>query len=140
MKPQLRSKARQYALQALYQWELAGNDSHDLAVQFEKNIENDVIDKVYFSRLLDGVIQHQAELDEQFKPFLERELTELTPIELTILRLATFELQHCLDVPYKVVINEALELTKEFGSVDEGFKFVNGVLDKVAAKLRSTEM
>ncbi len=131
MKPQLRSKARRYALQALYQWHMSGQLPTEILAQFQANIENDVIDNDYFLFLFQGVTSHVDEIDQQIKPHLDRELHELTPVELTVLRLAAFELNYSMDVPRSVVINEALELTKTFGSTDEGFKYVNAVLDKI---------
>lgn len=131
MKPQLRTKARRYALQALYQWHMSGQPIADVLEQFQKSTQDDVIDDDYFLFLVNGVAEHVKDLDQKIEPHLDRQLHELTPIELTVLRLATFELSHSMDVPRPVAINEALELTKEFGSADEGFKYVNAVLDKV---------
>ncbi len=97
------------------------------------------VDLDYFKLLLHGIPEHQVALDALMKPYLGRLLEEIDPVELAVLRLGTFELVHRIDVPYRVVINEALELTKKFGSID-GFQFVNGVLDRVARKTRTTEM
>lgn len=131
MKPPLRSKARRYALQALYQWHMSDQPVADVLIQFHDNISNDVLDDEYFLFLVNGVAEQVSALDQRFEPYLDRKLHDLTPIELTVLRLASFELTNSMDVPYRVVINEALELTKEFGSSDEGFKYVNAILDKV---------
>lgn len=139
MNPTARRNARHYALQALYQWQLSGTPTPEIEIQFLANQITKNIDMDYFKELLHGVPTHTAELDDQMKPFLKRSLTEVDPVELSILRLAIYELTHRPDTPYRVVLNEALELTKKFGSV-EGYKFVNGVLDQVARKVRTVEV
>ncbi|MEM9242915.1 MAG: transcription antitermination factor NusB [Pseudomonadota bacterium] len=139
MKPQKRHKARSYVLQALYQWHITGDPAAQVLAQFNDNIKHDNTDEAYFNRLFNGVTRQQQAIDKQFKPLLDRAYTELTPIELNILRLATYELTHCHDVPYKVVINEALNLAKTFGATDDGFKYVNAVLDKIARQQRAAE-
>ena len=133
-----RRKARELGLQALYQWHMAGQASFEIEAQFRADNNFAKIDAEYFHALLTGVIGQQVELDAVLEPYLDRPLLELDPIELTVLRLASFELKQRLDVPYRVVINEAIELTKVFGATD-GHKFVNGMLDKIAPKLRSAE-
>lgn len=134
-----RHNARRYAVQAMYQWQLANTPLNEIEADFTKIHIEKKVDMDYFKLLLHGVPEHQAELDALMKPYLGRMLEEIDPIELAVLRVGTYELVHRIDVPYRVVINEALELTKKFGSV-EGFKFVNGVLDRVARKTRTTEM
>ena len=138
MKPHARHKARALAIQALYEWQLSGSDAYAIESQFlsEQNLKR--VDVEYFRTLLQGVTAHEEEIDQKMAPFLSRTKEELSPVELSVLRLAVFELMHRLDIPYRVVINEALELAKQFGAAD-GFKFVNGVLDKVAKKLRPLE-
>jgi transcription antitermination protein NusB len=138
MKRFARQKARKLALQAIFQWQFTADAASYIAAQFldEANVKK--IDIAYFSELLKGVIANVTLIDEKITPALDRKITELTPVELAVLRIATFELLNRSDVPYKVVINEALELTKTFGSTD-GFKYVNGVLDKLAKTLRSNE-
>jgi N utilization substance protein B len=131
--------ARRFALQALYQWQLADTPVDALEAQFLADNNMVQADVSYFREILRGVIHQQATLDQQMLPFLERSLASLNPIELAVLRIAIYELMQRFDVPYRVVINEALELTKQFGTV-EGYKFVNGVLDKVARVLRSDEI
>jgi N utilization substance protein B len=136
MNPTARRNARHYALQAMYQWQIS---SRDIEAQF---IAHQIVKKVdldYFKELIHSVPEQQEALDQYIIPFLRRPITELDPIELAILRLATYELDSRLDIPYRVIINEALELTKRFGSV-EGFKFVNGVLDQIARKIRLDEV
>jgi N utilization substance protein B len=98
----------------------------------------EVADLDYFEDLLHGVEHHVDELDILLRPHLDREVGEVDPIERAALRLAAYELKHRLDVPYRVVINEAIEVTKRFGA-DHGHSYVNGVLDKVAAELRTAE-
>lgn len=139
MKPSNRRRARKIALQAIYQWQLNAEPTSNIEAQFLAEANANKIDLEYFSDLLRGVIKNSAAIDEQITPFLDRKITELNPVELAVLRLASYELMFHLEVPYKVVINEALELAKTFGSV-EGHKYVNGVLDKVARTIRSTEM
>lgn len=134
-----RHNARRYAVQAMYQWQIAGTPLSEIEIDFMKYHIEKKVDLAYFKLLLHGIPEHQSSLDATMKPYLGRLQDEIDPIELAVLRLATFELIHRPDVPYRVVINEALELTKQFGSVD-GFKFVNGVLDRVAKKVRAVEM
>jgi N utilization substance protein B len=139
MNPMARRNARHYALQAMYQWQLSGATSKEIEEQFIAHQITKNIDLDYFKELIHGVPENTSVLDEQMKPFIKRPLTELDPVEISILRLAIYEFMHRLDTPYRVVLNEALELTKKFGSV-EGYKFVNGVLDQVARKIRATEV
>src|SRR3972149_7770176 len=136
MKPQARHKARSLALQAIYQWQLVADDVVNIKMQFVDKINSKKVDAEYFNDLLDGVIKNVGAIDEVITPLLDRKITDLDAVELAVLRLATYELMLRLDVPYKVVINEALELTKNFGSI-EGYKYINGVLDKVARQLRT---
>ncbi|EKD45678.1 MAG: transcriptional terminator NusB [uncultured bacterium] len=136
MKPQARRKARSLALQAIYQWQLVADDVVNIKMQFVDKINSKKVDAEYFNDLLDGVIKNVGAIDEVITPLLDRKITDLDAVELAVLRLATYELMLRLDVPYKVVINEALELTKNFGSI-EGYKYINGVLDKVARQLRT---
>jgi N utilization substance protein B len=134
-----RHKARRFALQALYQWQMSGSSITDIKTQFLVEKTNTAFDSEYFCDLLTGVTSHQSELDAVITPFMSRTIESLDPIECAVLRLATYELVHCPQIPYKVVINEALELTKTFGT-SEGHKFVNGVLDKVAQQVRVVEI
>ena len=136
MKPQARRKARFLALQAIYQWQVTKDSIANIKVQFLDKTASKKVDRDYFEDLLGGVAENIDDIDKVIIPFLDRKIEDLDLVELGILRLATYELMKRIDVPYKVVINEALELTKEFGSID-GFKYVNGVLDKVACGARS---
>lgn len=139
MNPFARRNARHYALQAMYQWHMAGDTSHHIEAEFIAHQITKKIDLDYFKELIHGIPREQEALDEQFKSFLPRPISELDPVELAILRIATFEFIHRPDIPFRVVLNEALDLAKKFGSI-EGFKFVNGVLDQVARKTRSVEV
>lgn len=139
MNPTARRHARQYALQALYQWQLSDAAIKEIELDFLVHYIKQKTDLDYFKELIHQVPKQHDELDQHMVPFLSRPIKELDPIELAILRLAIYELAKRIDIPYRVVINEALELTKKFGSV-EGFKFVNGVLDQVAKQLRADEI
>lgn len=135
-----RRKARRYALQALYSWVLSENTLSDIEMHFLIDHAAEAFDREYFQLLLHDVPQHLEILETIMSPYLlNRQFADLDPIELTILRIAVYELKERLDIPYRVVINEGLELAKAFGSLDS-HKFVNSVLDKVARELRKTEM
>jgi len=136
--PAARRKARRYTLQALYQWQLAGAALNDIEAQFLADNDMKKVDRAYFHALLHGVPAQVSGLDEALRPFLDRRVEELSQVEKAILRMGAFELKERIDVPYRVVINEAIELAKTFGAEDS-FKYVNGVLDKLARRLRSAE-
>ena len=131
----MRHKARHFAVQAIYQWQFGIATFEEIHAHFSAKNNPKKVDVEYFAELLNGVISNQIAIDEQITPFLDRTITDLDQVELAVLRIATYELLFRLDIPYKVVINEALELTKVFGS-KEGFKYVNGILDNVAKKIR----
>lgn len=137
-----RHRARGFALQGIYAWLIRGADglhesaSIDAHIRGEKNFETS--DTEWYRTIFFGVIRDAAPLQEQFQPFVERKLEELSPIEHAVLLLATYELVNHTEVPYRATINEAVELAKSFGGTD-GFKFVNGVLDRVAAQVRPAE-
>ncbi|MEN9465826.1 MAG: hypothetical protein RL217_2007 [Pseudomonadota bacterium] len=137
--PAARRKARHYAVQALYQWQLAGANVAQIEAEFRADNDMSKVDVEYFHALLHGVPMEKSNIDEKIKPLLDRRLDEMTPVELAIVRLGAYEMLHRIDVPYKVVINEAIELTKTFGATD-GHKFINGVLDKLAQRERKVEM
>ncbi len=138
-----RRRAREFALQGIYAWLVSGDTdlreagAIDAHIQDSPEFEN--ADPVWFKTLLHGVFADAPALREAFVPYIDRPLNELSPIEHGILLIGSYELIHHVDVPYKVAINEAVELAKEFGGTD-GFKFVNGVLDKLAARVRSLEV
>lgn len=133
-----RRKARRYALQALYGWALSGNALSDIEQHVLMEHPTEEFDREYFQMLLHQIPAEIAALETIMSPYLSRPFSDLDTIELTILRIGVYELKERLDIPYKVVINEGLELAKKFGSADS-HKFVNGVLDKVARVLRKTE-
>lgn len=134
-----RRRAREFALQGVYQWLLSDNsiamiEDHVSGISgFEK------ADQTFFTRVLRGTVHHAPELRQAFAPYIHRNVEELSPVEHAILLIATFELKNDLETPYRVVINEAIELAKEYGGTD-GHRFVNGVLDRLAAVLRSIEV
>ena len=113
-----KKRARKLALQALYQWLMSGSDLYEIEAQFRVINNMEKVDGEYFCRLLHGVPAHVDELEAGISPFLDRELGSLNPIELTVLRIGSFELVHCPEIPYKVVLDESISLTKEFGSQD----------------------
>jgi N utilization substance protein B len=137
--PKARHQARKFAVQAIYQWQLSGDDVNEILVQYLVDMNTKRNDVDYFRELVFAVAQRATHLDELFVKYLDRPLDDIGPIELAILRMASYELNDRLDVPYKVVINEAVELTKIFGA-EESHKYVNSILDKTAATLRAVEI
>lgn len=134
-----RRMARHYAMQALYQWHMAGSGINAIEAEFRTDNDMSKVDVEYFHEILHGVPEHLSELEELFSPYLvERSLDELDAITRALLRMATYEFKFRIDVPYKVVINEAVALAKKFGAEDS-HKFINGVLDKTAAVVRALE-
>jgi N utilization substance protein B len=133
-----RSRARQHALQALYQWQVSGQDVADIERQF---LEDEMLAKAdvgLFVDLLRGIPGNLRSLDQALVPFLDRPMAQVDPVERAVLRIGAFELAYHLDIPYRVVINEAVELAKVFGA-EQGHRYVNGVLDKLAQRLRPRE-
>ena len=133
-----RSRARRRALQALYAWQIGGSRMNAVIEQFRHEQDMEVADLDYFEDLLNGVERNVKTIDEAIKPYVDRDVEQIDPIERAALRLATYELKYRPDVPYRVIINEAIEVTKRFGA-DHGHSYVNGVLDKLAGVLRTTE-
>jgi len=138
-----RRRAREFALQGVYAWLLRGDEGVQEAGAIDAHLRDDEefpeADANWFKTLLHGVLREAPDLRERFAPYLDRPLEELSPIEHGILLIGSYELIHHVEVPYKVAINEAVELAKSFGGTD-GFKFVNGVLDRMAADVRSVEV
>lgn len=134
-----RRRARELAVQGIYQWRVSGTDAADIekAMFAEPNLGR--FDKPMFSKLLRGALAKQEELAELLAPHLDRPMTDLSPVEFSVLLLGAFELTNQYEVPYKVVINEAVDLAKTFGGTD-GHKYVNGVLDKLAPQVRAAEV
>ncbi len=136
--PVTRARARRRALQAVYAWQISGGLVEQVIGQFAHEQAHEIADLEYFDDLVRGVIKHRASLDEALVDYLDRAVEEVDPIERAVLRLSAYELIHRLDVPYRVVLNEAIEIAKRFGS-EHGHTYVNGVLDKAAADWRPGE-
>ena len=136
--PVARSRSRRRALQAIYAWQLSATSEGALIAEFAHEQAHEVADLEYFEDLVRGVLRHVAQLDAALAGFIDRTVNEVDPIERAALRIAAYELLHRPDVPYRVVINEAIDSTKRFGS-EHGHTYVNGVLDKAAVALRGTE-
>ena len=138
-KPSHRKKARHMLVQALYQWQLSGSAITNIEAEFFSDNDMSQVDTAYFRELLHGIPAGLARVDEAFQSYLDRGHDELDPISLAVLRIGTFELLFRIDVPYKVVINEAVNLAKSFGPAD-AHKYVNSILDRVAAASRAVEV
>ena len=138
-KTKAKQKARKLLVQALYSWELGGTDLQTIEVNF--HLENDMskIDTDLFKKVLYKVPENLAKIDEAYQPYLDREQDQLDPVSRAVLRIATYELLFSIEVPYKVAINEGVNLAKTFGPTD-AYKFINGVLDRVAAQARAVEI
>ena len=134
-----RSQARHYAVQAVYQWQMTGQDIKDIHNQFLTEQDTGKFEVAYFDTLLRGVPTNLSNLDENLGTCLDRSIESVDPVERAILRLGAFELIYQFEVPYRVVINEAVELAKVFGA-EKGHRYVNGVLDKLAHKVRKSEI
>jgi len=136
--PHARSRARRRALQAIYAWQMSHTAISKVIDQFRNEQDMEVADTEYFEDLVRGVEANLATLDQALAAYLDRDIAQVDPIERAVLRIAAYELRHRIDVPYRVVINEAIETTKRFGS-EHGHTFVNGVLDHAAAAWRPAE-
>jgi len=133
-----RRRARELAMQGLYQWLLSGEDAAAVEAHIRDMDGFAKCDRAHFDALLHGGIEQAAALDAVLARHVDRKTTLLSPVEHALLMIGVYELMHCLDIPYRVAINEAVELAKTFGGTD-GHKYVNGVLDKCAAELRPAE-
>ena len=141
-KPQAKStrrRARELALQGLYQWLLSGADGAEIVSHIREMDGFDKCDRLHFDALLHGGIAEAAALDAVLARHVDRRTTELSPVEHAVLMIGVYELQHCIEIPYRVVINEAVELAKSFGGTD-GHKYVNGILNGLAPALRAAEV
>ncbi len=134
-----RTRARELMLQALYQKQIAGHSSSELLEQFHEQVAYDRVDQEYFDEQLPAICMAQDELETRIDKLIDRPLDQLDPVELAILLIGTYELESRIDIPYKVVINECVNLAKRFGSVD-GHKYINACLDVAAKSLRETEV
>jgi len=139
MNPFARRKARRFLLQALYEWQISGNPLNEIEAALVSKINAKKVDVEYFREVLYAIPRMLDTLDATLSPHLDRPLANLNPVELAALRIGVYELLERLDIPYRVAINEAVEVTKVFGS-NEGHKYVNGVLDKLAKELRKLEV
>ena len=135
MKPSPRRKARELAVQAIYSWQVSQNAVNDIEVNFIADNSKRRFDIEYFQLLLRGVIANINDIDAAISPYVDRPLNDIDQVEKAILRVAVYELKDCTDVPYRVVINEAIELAKSFAA-DESHKFVNGDLEKTVKLIR----
>ncbi|MDB5805058.1 MAG: utilization substance protein [Betaproteobacteria bacterium] len=134
-----RRRSREFAVQGLYQWQLNATDPTLIADDLKRTKGFEQADEKHFRELLYGTVEHAESLRAELRPYLDRPVKELSPVEHAILLVGVYELKHHVEVPYRVVINECVELAKTFGGTD-GFKYVNGVLDKAAAGMREIEI
>jgi N utilization substance protein B len=136
--PAARRKARRFAMQGLYEWQLSGNAPFEIEARYRVENAMHKVDLPYFHELLHQAVRRAEELDEAFRPFLDRQMSQINQVERAILRLGSYELLHHPEIPYKVVLNEAVELAKDFGATDS-YKYVNGVLDELSKTARQAE-
>lgn len=133
-----KQRARKLAMQALYQWHMSGMELTEIDAQFRAINNMERVDVNYFTQLLYNIPKECPVLEAAFAPYLDRVVNDLNPIELTVLRLGAYELKHCPEIPYRIVLDEAINLTKGYGSQD-GHRYVNGVLHQLAKQLRTVE-
>ena len=138
-KTKAKQKARRLAVQALYAWELGGTDLETIEASFHVDNDMSKVDAQLFRNLLFGVPKNLTEIDLAYQPHLDREQEQLDPISKVVLRISTYELLYSIDVPFKVAINEGVNLAKTFGPLD-AYKFINGILDRVAIEKRALEV
>ncbi len=134
-----RVRARRCAVQALYQWQLAGQNPKDILSEFIAERELIKVDMDYFRQLTIEIPAHVEELKKHLGTVVEKKIEELDPVEFSVLMIGSYELAHCPEIPWRVVVNEGIELAKMFGATDS-YKFINGSLDKLARDLRKTEI
>ena len=137
--PKARHSARCLALQGLYQWQMTGENVANIKAQLLREKNPKEVDFNYFAELIEKIPGNIDRIDQYMKKYLDRDFSELNPVETAAMRIGIYELIERLEIPYRVVINEALEITKTFGAV-EGYKYVNGILDKVAHEVRNAEL
>lgn len=133
-----RRRARRRALQAIYQWQMTGQEADDILRQFRDVQDMSGVDEAYFETLLRGVSSASGELDGELAPFLDRPLGQLDVMELAVLRIGAYEMLHCPDLPFRVVVDECVDLAHRFGS-GQGHAYVNAVLDRAARRWRPVE-
>jgi transcription antitermination protein NusB len=134
-----RRRARRFALQALYQWQFNPATSNEIIAQFLTQPEMVSVDQTFFQELVKNIIAQNQELDQMMEPFLKKSLSTPQAIERAILRIGTYELKYCLETPYRVIVNEAIELTKAFGATSS-YRYINGLLHELAKQYRSQEV
>ena len=134
-----RSRSRRVALQALYQWQMAGHDPQQVETQYLEDENSANLDAEYFQTLFRHIVEEADNLDRHLSPSLDRPIQQLDPIERAILRIGAYELLHCIEVPWRVVINESVELAKTFGA-EQSHRYINGILDKLARTTRQLEI
>ena len=137
--PVARSRARRRALQAIYKWQMSGGTAQQVIAEFAHEQAHEVADLDYFEDLVRGVLSHRDDIDAALAAFVDREIAQVDQIERAALRIAAYELRHRPDIPFRVVINEAIDTTKRFGS-EHGHTYVNGVLDRAASEWRPDEV
>ena len=137
--PVMRSRARRRALQAVYKWQMSGGNVQQVIAEFAHEQAHEVADLEYFEDLVRGVMKHRDDIDAALAAYIDREIEQVDQIERAALRIAAYELRHRPDVPFRVVINEAIDSTKRFGS-EHGHTYVNGVLDRAATEWRAAEV
>ena len=133
-----RSVARKLAMQALYQWQLTGQSAADINLQFLGSEDSANADREYFTELLKGCVAASERIGQAIAPFVDRPLDQLDPVETAILMIGMYELRDRVEIPYRVVINEAVDLCKRFGATD-AHKYINAVLDRAAREIRAAE-
>jgi N utilization substance protein B len=138
IKPSARRKARRFAMQALYEWAISGNAMHEIEARYRAENAMHKVDLDYFHELIHAISRDSASIDDAYLPFLDRKFHELDHVERAILRIGAYEMLKRPDVPYKVVINEGIELSKDFGATDS-HKYINGILDEIARQHRQVE-
>ena len=136
--PAARHKARRFALQGLYEWQLSGNQPFEIEARYRVENAMHKVDLAYFHELLHQCVARVSELDAAFEPLLDRKASQIDPVERAILRMGTYELLHHIEIPYVIVIDEAIELAKDFGATDS-YKYVNRILDELAKTVRKAE-
>jgi N utilization substance protein B len=134
-----RKRARRRALQAIYQWQMTGQDASDILQQFRAVQDMSGVDEDHFEKLLRGVSSSRESLDGELQPFLDRPFDQVDLIEQVVLRIGAFEMLHCPELPFKVVVDECVDLAHRFGS-EHGHAYINAVLDRAAREWRSEEM
>ena len=134
-----RRKARRFALQGLYEWQMTGNPAHEIEARTRADNAMHKVDVPYYHELLSQVTQRQVELDTLLQPYSDRQLSDLGLVEWSILRVIAYELAHRAEIPWRVLIDEGIELAKHFGATDS-HRYINGVLNQLARQLRATEV